>query len=313
MLSLAVAVAASATVAAGLVLAAPAQASPAHQTQAGLLSQAAQPGRVSVVIDSMTPQAAGPGATVTVAGTVSNGTSQAATGLDVQLWTSPARFESRDAMDQYVSQGTGASLEEVSDPFVLEALRPGATVEWHASFQVDAAGMTQFGVYPVTAQLSDAAGDVLGLDQTLLPFWPGQQAAGLARPLDIAWTWPLIDQPHHQVCSALTNNDLASGLAPGGRLDTLLAAGSAHPGADLTWVIDPALLSDADTMTKPYQVDSGPRCSDVPYQPASKAAKTWLSALRGVTSGQPTVILPYANVDVSALVHNGLTADIARA
>ena len=185
-LSLAVAVAAPATVAAGLILAAPAQASPAYQNQAGQLSPAAQPGRVSVVIDSMTPQTARPGATVTVAGTVSNGTSQAEAGLDVQLWTSPARFESRDTMDQYVSHGTGASLEEVSVPFALPALRPGATVKWHASFQVDAAGMTEFGVYPVTAQLSDAAGDVLGLDQTLLPFWPGQQAAGLARPLDIA-------------------------------------------------------------------------------------------------------------------------------
>jgi hypothetical protein len=312
-LSLAVAVAAPATVAAGLILAAPAQASPAHQAQASQLSQAAQPGRVSVVIDSMTPQTARPGATVTVAGTVSNGTSQAEAGLDVQLWTSPARFESRDTMDQYVSHGTGASLEEVSVPFALPALRPGATVEWRASFQVDAAGLNQFGVYPVTAQLSDPAGDVLGLDQTLLPFWPGQQAAGLARPLDIAWTWPLIDQPHHQVCSALTNNDLASSLGPGGRLAALLAAGQAHPGADLTWVIDPALLSDVETMTQTYRVGSGPGCSSTVKEPASKPAKTWLSALRGVTSGQPTVILPYANVDVSALVHSGLTADITSA
>ena len=63
---------------------------------------------------------------------------------------------------------------------------------------------------------------MLASDQTLLPFWPGQQAAGLARPLDIAWIWPLIDQPHHQVCSALTNNDLAASLAPGGRLSALL-------------------------------------------------------------------------------------------
>jgi hypothetical protein len=312
-LSLAVAVVAAATVAAGLVLAAPAQASPAHQAQAGQLSQAAQPGRVSIVIDSMTPQTAGPGATVALAGTVSNGTGQVEAGLDVQLWTSPARFESRDAMDQYVSHGTGASLEEVSDPFVLPALKPGATVEWHASFQVDAAGMTQFGVYPVTAQLSDAAGDVLGLDQTLLPFWPGQQAAGLARPLDIAWTWPLIDQPHHQVCSALTNNDLASSLGPGGRLAALLAAGQAHPGADLTWVIDPALLSDVETMTQAYRVGSGLGCSGTVKKEASKPARTWLSALRRVNSGQPTVILPYANVDVSALVHSGLTADITSA
>ena len=308
-LSLAVAAIAPAAVAAGLAVATPAQASPAHQAQV-----AAQSGRVSVVIDSMAPETATPGATVTVAGTVSNGTGQAQAGLDVQLWSSATRFESRDAMDGYVSQGTDASLVAVSDPFFLPVtLRPGATVGWHASFQVDALGMTQFGVYPVTAQLGDAVGDVLGADQTLLPFWPGQQMAGLARPLDIAWSWPLIDQPHHQVCSALTNNDLVGSLGPGGRLATLLAAGRAHPGAHLTWVIDPALLSDVATMTKTYQVDSGPGCSDAPKEPASKAAQKWLATLRGITSAQPTVLTPYANVDVSALVHSGLTADIASA
>jgi hypothetical protein len=308
-LSLAVAVAAPAAVAAGLAVAIPAQASTSHQVQA-----MTQPGRVSVVIDSMTPQTARPGATVTVAGTVSNGTGQAKAGLDVQLWTSPARFESRDVMDGYVSQGTGVNLELVGEPFILPAsLKPGATAHWHASFQVDAVGMAQFGVYPVTAQLGDTAGDVLGMDQTLLPFWPGQQAAGLARPLDVAWAWPLIDQPHHQVCSALTSNDLAGSLGSGGRLAALLAAGLAYPSAHLTWVIDPALLSDVATMTKTYEVASGAGCSDVATEPASKPAKTWLSALRGVTSGQPTVILPYANADVSALVHNGLTADITSA
>ena len=307
-LSLAVAVAAPAVVTAGLALAAPAQASPARP------DQVAQSGRVSVVIDSMSPQTARPGNTVTVAGTVSNGTSQTEAGLDVQLWTSSSRFESRDAMDGYLSQGTGASLVPAGDPVTFPAgVQPGATVEWRASFQVNTVGMTQFGVYPVTAQLSDTVGDVLGTDQTLLPFWPGQQAAGLARPLDIAWVWPLIDQPHHQVCSALTSNDLAASLAPGGRLSALLAAGRAHPDARLTWVIDPALLSDVNTMTKPYQVYSGPGCSDTPYKPASKAARTWLSALRKITSDQPTVLTPYANVDVSALVHSRLTADVTSA
>jgi Family of unknown function (DUF6049) len=313
-LSLAAAVAVPAAVTAVLALASPAQASPAHQAQAGQASDVAHAGRVSVVIDSMSPQTAKPGATVTVTGTVSNGTGQAKAGLGVQLWSSAVRFQTRDAMDGYVSQGTGASLQPAGTPFPLPAsLKPGETVPWHASFQVDAVGMTQFGVYPVAAQLADPLNDVLAVDQTLLPFWPGQQAAGLARPLDIAWVWPLIDQPHHQVCSALTNNDLVASLGPGGRLSTLLAAGQAHPGAHLTWVIDPALLSDLTTMTKAYQVDSGPGCSNPVPEPASKTAKTWLSALHGITSGQPTVITPYANVDVSALVHSGLTADITSA
>ncbi len=316
LLSLAAALAAPAALTAAVALATPAQASPTHQAQASQPSQEAQvvPGQVSIVIDSMSPTTARPGDTVTVTGTASNGTSQSRTGLDVQLWTSPARFATRDAMDAYVSQGTGASLAPAGDAFFLPvSLRPGASVQWHASFQVNTVGMTQFGVYPVTAQLADAQGGVLAQDQTLLPFWPGQQAAGLARPLDIAWVWPLIDQPHHQVCTALTSNDLAASLGPGGRLSALLAAGQAYPDAHLTWVIDPALLSDVATMTKTYQVASGSGCSGAVTKPASKAARTWLSTLRQITSTQPTVITPYADVDVSALVHSGLTADITSA
>jgi hypothetical protein len=319
-LSLAAATVVPAAVTAVLVLAAPAQAQPAQVGQVGQPVQTAQAGqadrdgRVSIVIDSMTPQTAKPGSTVTVAGTVTNGTSRTKAGLDVQLWTSPTRFQTRDEMDGYASQGTDASLEQVGDQFSLAAsLRPGATVQWHASFQVNTVGMDQFGVYPVSAQLADGDGDVLGVDQTLLPFWPGQQAAGLERPLDIAWVWPLIDQPHHQVCTALTNNDLTTSLAPGGRLSALLGAGQANPGAHVTWVVDPALLSDVNTMTKPYQVASGRGCIGAVNEPASKAAKMWLDTLRGITAGQPPVITPYANVDVSALVHSGLAPDITSA
>ena len=102
-----------------LVLAAPAQASPAHPAATQAHQAAAVTGHVSVVIDSMTPQTARPGATVTVAGTVSNGTGQAKPGLGVQLWSSSIRFQTRDAMDAYVSQGTGASLVEVGGPAAL--------------------------------------------------------------------------------------------------------------------------------------------------------------------------------------------------
>jgi Family of unknown function (DUF6049) len=297
-LFLAAAAALPAVVSAALFgLGSPALASPAHEAQAS---------GVSVAIDSMNPQVAQAGARVSVTGTVTNGTSQTVAGLDVQLATSPTRFQTRDAMDAYLSQGQGANLEAVgSASFITTSLRPGATAVWRASFQVDSAGIAEFGVYPVTAQLEDQAGNVLGTDQTLLPFWPGQRAAGLQRPLDISWVWPLIDQPHGQVCGALTNNDLAASLGPQGRLYALLAAGQAHADADVTWVIDPALLGDAETMTRPYQVGSGSGCEDSTPEPASRAATAWLSALRAITSsGQPTVITPYANVDASALVHS---------
>ena len=78
----------------------------------------AQPGRVSIVIDSMSPQVAGPGATITVTGTASNGTSQAKAGLDVQLYTSPTRFASRDAMEAYATQGGIAGLQPAGNPII---------------------------------------------------------------------------------------------------------------------------------------------------------------------------------------------------
>ena len=292
--------------AAPAALVTPALASPADRTGTG---------GVSVTINSMNPPYAAPGATVTVAGTVSNRTSQTQAGLEVQLYTSQATFVSRDQMDSYVAHGEGSTLIAAGTRFIISAsVAPGRSARWTASFQVSTQGISTFGVYGVTAQLQDVVGDVMASGQTLLPFWPGQRVAGLARPLKISWLWPLIDQPHHQACTALTSNDLSASLNSGGRLSALLNAGSSHADAHLTWVVDPALLSDVATMTRPYQAGGKPNCTGVPpAEPASAAAASWLAALRKVTPVQPTVLTPYANVDMTALVHQGLTKDLAAA
>jgi hypothetical protein len=271
-------------------------------------------GRVAVAINSMTPRYAGPGATVTLTGSVSNGTSQTQAGLQVQLYTSPEHFTSRDGMESFQNQGTDTVLVPAGSPFVIAAsLKPGASADWRASFSVNAEGISDFGVYPVAAQLADTiTGDVLTSAQTLLPFWPGQRAAGLARPVNISWLWPLIDQPHHTACTAITNSDLTASLSPGGRLSALLTAGMSHADADLTWVMDPALLSDAATMSGYYYVNPKPDCVGT-GQPPSKAAASWLADLKTATSGQPAVLTPYANVDMTALVHQGLTPELASA
>jgi hypothetical protein len=267
-----------------------------------------------VAINSMTPRYAKPGATVTLTGSVTNGTSQTQGGLQVQLYTSPAHFTSRDGMESFLDQSAGTALVPAGAPFVVAAsLKPGSSASWRASFSVSIEGISEFGVYPVAAQLADTiTGDVLTSVQTLLPFWPGQRAAGLARPVNISWLWPLIDQPHHTACTAITNNNLAASLAPGGRLSALLTAGMSHADADLTWVMDPALLSDATTMTSKYWTDPQSDCVGT-GQTASKAAASWLAALKTATSAQLAVLTPYANVDMTALVHQGLTSELASA
>ena len=296
----------AAILAGGLALAAPAQASTAERASAGHLS---------VTIDAMNPSYASPGATVTVSGTVTNGTRQTQAGLDVRLFTSASHFLTRDGMDAYVSRGVASDLIPAGDPFFVSAgLAPGATARWSASFRADTQGIASFGVYGVTAQLQDVSGNMISSEQTLLPFWPGSRVAELARPLTVSWLWPLIDQPHQKVCTAtLTSNDLAGALSQGGRLSALLDAGASHPGARLTWVIDPALLSDVSTMTSRYLVGGQPSCTGGAKEPASTAAASWLAALRKVTPDQPTMLTPYANVDITALVRQGLTRDLTTA
>ncbi len=281
---------------------------------------AAGSGTVSIVIDSLSPQIAAPGGTVTVTGTISNTTSQTQAGLEVQLYSSPVQFSARDQMDAYLSKGTGVDTEPAGNPVPIAAsVAPGGTEAWRASFGVGSVGMSQFGVYPLTVQLIDIAGGVLASTQTLLPYWPGSHAAS---PLRIAWVWPLIDQPHQQVCAALadaqpcatlTDDSLAGSLGQDGRLAALLSAGQAHPDADLTWFIDPSLLSDVAVMTHPYQVADSPGSTSLSKEPADQAAVKWLAGVKAVTVGQQSVIVPYADVDVSALVHQGLNADIASA
>ena len=208
----------------GLASAVPAQASPAEQASSG---------RLSVTIDAMNPSYAVPGATVTLSGTVTNGTRQTQAGLDVRLFTSASHFTTRDGLDAYMSRGVVSDLIPAGDPFLISAsVAPGATASWTASFRTSTQGISSFGVYAVTAQLQDLSGGVISSEQTLLPFWPGSRSAGLERPLKISWLWPLIDQPHQKVCTAtLTSNDLAGALGQGGRLSALLEAGASHPGA----------------------------------------------------------------------------------
>jgi Family of unknown function (DUF6049) len=306
------------SVAAAFVTAALAAAPAAHAVQGDPAAHAQQAatGGLAVKINAMNPPVARAGATVNLRGIITNHTRHTQAGLQVQLYSSATHFTARDALKSYLSSGQASGLTPAGDLFVVAAsLPPGSTVPWSASFQVSTEGISTFGVYPVTAQLQAVATrGVLSTDHTLLPYWPGSRtAANLQSRLRISWIWPLVDQPHHRACTALTDNSLAADLAPDGRLSALLAAGSGHENADLTWMIDPALLSDVATMSSRYQVGGQPNCTGAASRPASQGAQGWLTGLRKVTAAQRTEFTPYANVDMPALVHQGLTKDLAAA
>ena len=126
-----------------------------------------------------------------------------------------------------------------------------------------------------------AGGTYTAAARTFLPFWPGGTATSQPKGLQVAWVWPLIDTPQQGACTqTLATSELAGSVAPGGRLSTLLDAGSAWAQDDqLTWDIDPALLSDVSVMTHPYFTGGNAACSErTPEQPSQAAGEVAVAA-----------------------------------
>jgi hypothetical protein len=299
------------------VVAAALSVAPAMASSAGVAGRGqagpAQP--MSITITSISPTYATPKGTVTVSGTVANTTGAVATGLSVQLWSSSVRLPDRAAMASYLTAAAGAGVDSPLKSMQTLATVPAhSTRPWSLTLRVSQAGMTTFGVYPLAAELSQFRAPV-DAARTFLPFWPAASQARTVRPVSLAWIWPLIDVPHQAACPALLNNKLQASLASGGRLNQLLAVGSSQLGrsAGLTWAIDPALLNDAKVMTARYQVGGTATCSHTSTLPASAAARAWLSGIQSVAAQQDFFVTPYADVDVAALSHRGLTSELADA
>jgi hypothetical protein len=275
-------------------------------------SSASQP--ASVVIESVSPQVAKPDSMVTVSGTVTNGSPSALADVAVVLRSSASALASRDDLSAYASGSLAADTPVGTPVMVASSLAPGVTAHWKLSLSVRSIGISEFGVYPLAVQATDAAGLTVGIDRTFLPYWPGAGAAGVSQPLRIAWIWPLVNAPQQGICTALTSNSLASSVAPGGRLSTLLSVGSAYASkADLTWAVDPGLLNSVATMTRSYRVGASTDCDGGVSHPASTAAAQWLSGVRTAAGSQQLFTTPYDDVDVAALTHQGLDNDLRTA
>jgi hypothetical protein len=314
---LAVFLAASVSLAAGV----PAARASAGEVQrpSAASATAATPRALGISITGMKPTTAGPDSTVTIAGTLANHTGAAVGGIAVQASTSSTWFLDPPQMTEFsASASAGTSplpllAAGLPDP-VTGTVPNGATVRWAVSFPA-ADFYDQFGVFPIQVQATAAGTAYTATARTFLPFWPGGSAASQPKGLQVAWVWPLVDAPQQGACGqTLATPALASSVAPGGRLSTLLDAGSTWAQADqLTWNIDPALLSDVSVMTRPYFTGGNAVCSErTPVKPSAAAGK-WLAQLATSTAGQPAFLTPYANVDVAALSHSVLDGNIETA
>jgi hypothetical protein len=278
---------------------------------------------LTISIDGMSPRYATPGKKVTLRGTLTNNTGSAVSGLSVTAETGTLGLQSRDQMTAFAAGSSNYSLVQAGMPSTLPgALASGATERWSVTFSprtVYSAG--QIEVYPIAVVASSYSSGPLASSRTFLPYWPG---SGGGTPLQVSWVLPLIDIPQQGACEqTLGTNSLLSSVSAGGRLGTLLETGLQWAKRDhLTWAIDPALVSDVTVMTSRYSPSgyfsggfSGGKtpCTGRFHHQPSAAAQTWLSDLSAGLAGQSAFATPYADVDVSALSHARLDADLKSA
>ncbi|EID09329.1 DUF6049 family protein [Mycolicibacterium phlei] len=194
------------------------------------------------------------------------------------------------------------------------------------------------GIYPVMVNVNGTPdyGEPARLDDArfLLPVLgvppdPAAESDGVAavdppdtsRPVALTLLWPIADRPRLAAGAPggttpvrLIDDDLATSLAPGGRLDTLLSTVefATSPRVDTDGrvklatclAVDPDLLVTVNAMTGGYVVNDGPDAGPgTPTHPGAgqEAAVAWLNRLRGLASNMCVAATVYAQADLDAL------------
>ena len=167
----------------------------------------------------------------------------------------------------------------------------------------------------------DTSGQALGAMGAVI-------APDTSKPVPITMLWPLADRPRlapgvpgGTIPVRLMDDELATSLATGGRLDVLLAAAefaTSHDvdpdgavGRSMCLAVDPDLLVTVNAMTRGYVVSDSPDGSaqqpGTPTHPGTgqAAAAGWLDRLRALAHRMCVAPLPYAQADLDAVQRVG--------
>jgi hypothetical protein len=246
--------------------------------------------------------------------------------------------------------GENDQFEAVADFLTVSTeLQRGQNVPFNLTVPLRAAqgpslGIVKPGVYPllVNANGTPDYGDPARLDDArfLLPVIgvPPEPASNpsadaladvvapdTSKPVRLTVMWPLGDRPRLAAGAPggttpvrLVDDELATSLAGGGRLDTLLSAvdfatsPTVDPGGQVRsavcLAIDPDLLVTVNAMTAGYVVNDGPDAGpSTPTHPGTgqDAAVNWLNRLRTVAERMCVAPANYAQADLDALQRVG--------
>ncbi|GAA2708715.1 MULTISPECIES: DUF6049 family protein [Streptomyces] len=287
------------------------------QLPAAPAARAAETGGTSAVdvsVDSLAPVAPKQDDTLVVSGHVTNNSRSTITGAHVGLRVGP-QVTTRSDIDAIGDQAPFSSSDgsEVGGNHTqkIDSLPPGTSRDFTLNVPAKDLDLGKDGVYQLGVTLSGQSGGqpyerVLGIQRTLLPWQPSGTDGKKTR---LTFMWPLISATHltartesdQQQTPVFPNDDLAAELAPGGRLQQLVALGKNLP---VTWVIDPDLLATVEAMTKSYHVSGRNGQENTPGH-GQAVAKQWLNQLQQAVADHQVVALPFGDPDIASLAHRG--------
>jgi hypothetical protein len=299
---------------------------------------------VHIRIDQVTPDVVTTTSqpVVTVSGTVANVGDRPVRDVMVRLEHAPAVADSaglRTSLDGGTDQYQPAADFLTVAPELQRGQEAAFTLSAPLrSLEKPALGIDKPGIYPVLVNVNGTPdyGAPARLDNArfLLPVVgvPPDNADDLdsavapdtSQPVWITMLWPLADRPRLSpgvpggtIPVRLVDDDLASSLATGGRLDILLSAAEVATSHDvdpdgavgraLCLAVDSDLLVTVNAMTGGYVVSNSPdgpaQQPGTPTHPGTgqAAATAWLGRLRALAHRTCVVPLPYAQADLDAL------------
>jgi len=295
---------------------------------------------VTIQVSSVSPSTVMSTTTeVTVRGSLRNTGDRDVHELDLRLERAPAV---RTAAELRTALRTGPLEFDSTGPFtrIATQLSPGEAVDFTLTLPVSgragrSLALTDPGVYPVQVNVNGRPdfGSTARLDVVhfLLPVQslPATQAQPAGAPPGVAagappaltLLWPLADRPRLLPVAPgepplLSDDELATSLAPGGRLyqllDSLSAATSTTTDPDrrlrnsVCLALDPDLLVTAEAMAGSggYRVQTA--AGGVSTGSGGQIAASWLTRLRGVAADTCVMALPWAQLDINAAARAGL-------
>lgn len=301
-----------------------------HALTGGAVGQAhaqrahTQPERLRLDIGKISPRTVSEDTpTLTVTGTLTNVGDRRITRIDARI-----ELGTRLGTTEQAHRALRGPLRHypAASPFepVTPSLEPGQSVPLRLTVPLDGAQgglpLRRPGVYPLLINVNgtpDYGGRArLVASNLLMPVRgvPGQASSNTDEdvtggPLGVTMLWPITSRSPPVVRDTygeplvLADDEIATALAPGGRLYGLVDSASAalerdNISAALCFAIDPALLNTVRGMTNGYRVrtDDGLVAGG-----GVRHAKQWLTALRGLVEDQCLLQLPYADADLGTL------------